>query len=584
MSSVSALSVIQAAGYNHYSFAKFLKQKFALLPKQFRPSVNERYISTFQKSSFRDANLMLVDVVKAAAGRKGLMASNDAEICAYAKECARESYNVASRFLIPEMSLDYQKQFAVSRGVLPPSDKLTMQGQRARLLCEKWWRRAIRKTIAREVERLAIDLGLVCKQKGIYASDETVSRRQQQKRRNKDLLKTIVAVNELGDEYTLEQLSALNVSNPKLRRAELMTRIAGFDELAIQQNQAADFYTLTTPSKYHAIGYDGKQNPKYQGFTPKEGQEFLTQTWAKVRAYLAKKKIKVYGFRVAEPHHDATPHWHMILFYEKQYKKFIRQTIKNYWLKVDGKESGASEHRCKVEAIDRKKGSAAGYLAKYISKNIDAHGLDDDADYEGGDLSKNVDRVDAWAACWGIRQFQQIGGAPVGVWRELRRLDISEQGETVLNALAAVCDAGDWAKYTQMQGGATVKRCDLVARVSRTWFDNARTLYDGEGMERIEGVEINQGVYEYQKTRVHEWVLKRGDLSPSWSSVNNCNHDKGELIKIDEKLSNKAMRKIRARIPIKTNYAKDTGILDGETIFNFDKRMFENDKRNNARK
>lgn len=593
----SALSVIRDAGYVHHGHESIIKKRFAMLPRNFRSVVNARYISTFEKHGYRDANLMLLDVVESAGGLNGLLASNDAELCAYAKKCAGEAYTVASRFLIADMSLAYVCEYAESKGIEPPNEKISMQGRFARLMCPKWWRRAIRKSIARRVERFAIDLGLVCKQKGIYASDETVQRRQEQKRRNSALLKTIIAVNELGQEFTLEELSALNVSNPKLRRMELMTRIAGFDEIAIAAGHAADFYTLTCPSKYHAVGYDGKTNPKYGGFTPKQSQEFLTKTWARVRAYLAKRGVRVYGVRVAEPHHDGTPHWHMILFCEPRFNDFVRQVITNYflgirnpflkhdgvggfnvqkgtgvcWLDYEGGEIGANKYRVKVEAIDRAKGSAVGYLSKYISKNIDAHGIGDDEDFEGGHVADNVQRVDAWAACWGIRQFQQIGGAPVGVWREVRRLLDASEG-VLLESVYQACDAGDWAKYTRLQGGVFVSRRDLGVRVYREFFNDAVSLYDGVGLERVVGV---YSVVDnlYKATRLHDWVLKRGDLSPSWSSVNNCNQNllieevKGVVLE-------KITHFVHSKPPVVFDVAAGTGIKNDEKISDFDKRSF----------
>lgn len=437
----------------------------------------------------------------------------------------------------------------------------------ARMFNDGWWRGRLRRVAAAWREHLQIAVGNVSKKKHTYASKNCVTDWREQKRRTREFLKGLDLEDEDGNRISLIEKYDGSVANPAIRRCELMTRIRGFENICNELGYVGEFYTLTAPSKYHATTKAGYRNGKWSGASPADTQNYLTGIWSRIRAKLHREDVRIFGIRVAEPHHDGTPHWHMLMFMLPEDVEYVRSIVRKYAWKEDRhelKSDKAKKARFHAEAIDPEKGSATGYVAKYISKNIDGYALDGETDDESGDLLKETaPAVSAWAARWHIRQFQFVGGAPVTVYRELRRLADTETAHGLSVEFAAVhdaADAGDWAGYVNAQGGPFVRRDDLQVRT--VYEPRADINQYGEETVCIRGVyDSVVGAGAPILTRLTQWKivpkravdlavdLQDGKAVPR-SSVNNCTGRESDPPELDlsKPLSRHERRELTKRL------------------------------------
>ncbi len=496
---------------------------------------------------------------------------DDLEICEKAKKIAETCVDMTSGVSssgalvsVPVSDLErFERVLMLCKivGIDSPTG-LTLLGCIARGCSDIWWRRSIRKKVSRVIEHGAIKLGLVTKWRGGYASDGAVKRRGEQLARNEAMLKKTLIRNEAGQIYNLHELASLSVSNRDNRRGELMTRIRGCEEYADSVGHGALFFTLTAPSKFHAVsfGLNGnlRPNPHYgklEGVdtdcSPRGAQIWLRTMWARARSELHRQGVGVYGFRVAEPHHDGTPHWHALFWFKSDAEAAIAEkVIRETWLSEYGDEAGAVEHRVKCVPIDRTRGSAAGYIAKYITKNV---GADFDIETPGHTRKSEYTykRVDAWAATWGIRQFQSVGLPSVTVWRCLRGVDKDQADQARINGDSAATLAwyatqkmGDtkacFRRFMLAMGGVCQSRGEWALQVAKRV--NPSTNGYGEKFEKktAVGVVARSGAWLVSKriawVRVAndvcdapieapvsvEGLAARSALAQTWTRFNNC--------------------------------------------------------------
>ncbi|MBB1449698.1 replication endonuclease [Pseudoalteromonas sp. SG43-1] len=502
-----------------------------------------------------------------------------------------------------------------------------------KMQCDRWWARQL-KTIRRQfLELLEIATGQVgkdlyhdkkskkFKRRGIspYSSKQAQREFNFAQASGRQFLEMMELQSSDGDVISLIEAVKSGMANPANRRNELMLRIRETEELADEMGYVGVFYTITCPSRFHA------NSSKWHGETPKDAQNYLTQTWARARSKLNRRGLKYFGVRVVEPHADGCPHWHMMLFMPKNKLQEVNAILRWYFIQEDKTELydyyGPVQTRAKVvnewvdinthgvhiktvekcvsyragtkkselfktykqkrrewglkksqgkkakapskfyrtfsprfDAIkmDKSKGSAASYIAKYISKNIDGYQLSDHEDAETGEnLQEQANPVLAWASTWNIRQFQFQGSPSVTVYRELRRMP---KGKTIsdetIEPIRHAADTANWKDYVKLQGGMCIGR---AANFKSMYEDTQMGNDYAEVVRRIKGIVTNvsiesklhrmiNNVYNVTietslKTRLVEWTRQLkgtaeklnakdntnvGAADLSWTSGNNC--------------------------------------------------------------
>lgn len=406
-----------------------------------------------------------------------------------------------------------------------------------RWLDPQWWVRKLRKLWEQYQEHCAILLGKVRRGVSPYVSSYALRAFNERQQAAEQWLKSMEAYNEEHDiTISLADAVASSMANPSNRRDELVVRARGFSDAADDMGYVGLFFTWTAPSQYHpwkttpqGHGQPTRttENPKYLGHTPRDTNNYLGTLWKRCRAALARRGIEYFGFRVVEPHHDGTPHWHLLLFVNPAQQHELISTMQRYALSHDRGDLERKRHpvskrpysditpRFDWKMMDPAKGGAVGYIVKYIAKNIDGHQIGDEGDLEAETAaSEGARRVRAWASLWGLRQFQQLGGPSVSVWRELRRLPgrVQEQeGRTVapleseiMEECRRYADAANWKEFTYSMGGPVCPRDARPVRLHHL-LDPAKNKY-GEDVIRLAGVAAGKTI---KATRLDGWVLRR---------------------------------------------------------------------------
>lgn len=368
------------------------------------------------------------------------------ELSNMAEDLATEGRQQAARYAqcrdprAQVVVLDFALKWAEARTGWTPPRGMTANGIFVRLSKPAHWRRQLKRRQDRDSVQAARVLqmlghGRISKTdpmpRNEYLPADVVRRRHQAIDRNEEWMSRVI----ITDGSKLMQLRGVCTHAKEHQLAELKIRL-----IARQvQNDEADlegrFITRTLPSRFHStytikqrVRHGKKhvlkkwsvQNPRFNPtLTPEDAFKWDTARWTSFRGRMAARGFRFGPGRdidvidVPEPHGDATPHFHTILWARPDIWPLVEDALRDLFLYSDESgEPGARERRIKIEK-PRKAHAIRSYLLKSLSYTVKT--LSD------GTETKYPAAQSLYTAVEGHRGIRMSNDGAT-IWRILRRV------------------------------------------------------------------------------------------------------------------------------------------------------------------
>lgn len=506
MSAIALASSVHAhvckATQKFHDDRRFVAEILEKIPAAFSHKFLKNYERISATQGRREANLYLLALKSEAfpelfANTKLPFQATDGDIEDEAEKAAKQAGERIR--LHPSLNDSIAALTRLAREYGVPTPNKSADGIFRRMTEPRWWKSALRRRF-QKVEQAAIRAGLVHSKAAPIISDEGLMRAERHARTNARIMASLDAVNQTtGQVIPMQDIVEMSQANPAHRRSSTMVRVRGMEDYARERGFAGYFLTLTTPSRMHArLELSGDANPRYDGTSPKKAHRYLCNVWSRSTRKLQREGIEVFGLRVAEPHHDGTPHWHLLVYVHPDRADELHAILSAYALADSPNEYGAQERRFKSVLIDPARG-AAGYVAKYVSKNLDGVGVGDN-DESGKPANVTALRTVAWSRLHDIRQFQFFGLGSITPTRELYRLTglpLSYQ-EKLGEMFTAIKD-NDYGAFLKAALKAGI-------RLGNHTEECKSTRYPDELIKRVRGVHV-PGLGSIV-TRTDVWVIQ----------------------------------------------------------------------------